>query len=300
METSVKKSFWFNLMLVLLTFVLLYISFFATLHCVTKHGEELVIPGVKGRNMNEAVQTLKNMRFEVFIDSTYEPDSKPLAVLKQVPDSGAVVKEGRTVFLTVNMLNPPHIPMPNLVNLSFRSAEMLLKNNKLLLGDTTYKPDIAAGAILEQRYKGEDIKPGEMIAQGSKVSLVIGDGLGNTQFDVPAVTKMSVDEALTLLAQYNVQPIITAIDQMSQITDTASAIIVDQSPRAINEAGVANRIKQGDIIDLIIMQNPEPTDFPDNNTTPGSDVNSGAGKDAAKKDAVNKDAGNKDAAKKAK
>ena len=283
MENSIKKSFWFNLLLVLLTFVLLYISFFATLHCVTKHGEELKIPGVKGRNMNEAITTLKNMHFEVFIDSTYEPDSKPLAVLKQVPDSGAVVKEGRTVFLTVNMLTPPHIPMPNLVNLSFRSAEMLLKNNKLLVGDTTYKPDVAAGAVLEQKYKGEEIKPGEMISQGSKVSLVIGDGLGNTQFDVPAVTKMTVDEALTILAQYNVQPIITAADQMSQITDTASAVIIDQSPRAINESGMANRIKQGDIIDLIIMQNPSPTDFPDNNTTPGSGVNTPIPKKEEKK-----------------
>ena len=283
MENSIKKSFWFNLLLVLLTFVLLYICFFAKLHCVTKHGEELVIPGVKGRNMNEAITTLKNMHFEVFIDSTYEPDSKPLAVLKQVPDSGAVVKEGRTVFLTVNMLTPPHIPMPNLVNLSFRSAEMLLKNNKLLVGDTTYKPDVAAGAVLEQKYKGEEIKPGEMISQGSKVSLVIGDGLGNTQFDVPAVTKMTVDEALTILAQYNVQPIITAADQMSQITDTASAVIIDQSPRAINEAGMANRIKQGDIIDLIIMQNPSPTDFPDNNTTPGSGVNTPIPKKEEKK-----------------
>jgi eukaryotic-like serine/threonine-protein kinase len=277
MDKKIRRSFWFNLAVVLLLAALLYVSFFATLHWVTKHGEELVIPGVKGRNMNEAVNTLKNMKFDVYIDSTYEPGVKPLAVLKQVPDSGAVVKEGRTVFLTVNMLTPPHIPMPNLINLSYRSAEMLLRNNKLLVGDTSYKPDIAAGAVLEQKFKGEEIKAGEMIAQGSRISLVIGDGLGNTQFDVPNVLNMTVDEALTILNQYNVQPIITAADGMSEITDTASAIVVEQAPPVQNDAGVTNRIKEGDIIDLIIMQNPAPQDIKGNNsasksvTKPNSD-----------------------------
>jgi len=108
------------------------------------------------------------MHFEVNIDSTYEPSMKPLAILKQVPDTGAIVKEGRTIFLTINMLTPPTIPMPNLVNLSYRSAEMLLRNNKLLVGDTVYKSDIAAGAILEQRYKGAPIKPGEMNHAGEQ------------------------------------------------------------------------------------------------------------------------------------
>jgi beta-lactam-binding protein with PASTA domain len=176
-----------------------------------------------------------------------------------------MVKEGRTIFLTVNMLTPPHIPMPNLVNLSFRSAEMLLRNNKLLLGDTTFKPDIAAGAILEQLYKGAAIQPGEMIPQGSKISLVIGDGFGNTQFEVPDVTGKSIDEARTILDQYSLQYIINAYDRMSEISDTDAAIVVDQSPEAINEAGAANHIKAGDYIDLKIMQHPSATDIHNNN-----------------------------------
>ncbi len=273
MRGNLRQSFWFHFGIVIVVATLLYIAFFTSLHCFTKHGEELVVPNVKGKDMTAAITQLKAMKFEVNIDSTYEPDQKALVVLKQMPDTGSMVKEGRTVFLTVNMLMPPHIPMPNLVSLSYRSAIMLLRNNKLKVGDTTYKPDIAAGAILEQLYKGQQIRPGEMIPQGSKINLVIGDGLGNTEFDVPQVTNMTVDEAMAVINQYNLIPIITPADQLSKILDTPSAYVVDQSPRQTNDAGATNRIKAGDIIDLLIMQNPAPMDIHGNNTNTPSDVN---------------------------
>ncbi len=272
MKGKLKDSFLFHLGIVLAIFTLLYIAFFASLHCFTKHGEELIIPNVTGKNVNAAIAELTAMKFEIDIDSTYEPDRTPLIVLRQVPDTASIVKEGRTVFLTVNMVDPPHIQMPNLVNLSYRSAIMLLKNNKLKLGDTTYKPDIAAGAILEQIYKGTPIRSGEMIPQGSKIDLIIGDGLGNTEFNVPNLTNMTVDEAMTTLNQYNLIPILTPGDQMSKITDTATAMVVDQNPRELNDAGAPNRITAGDVIDLIIMQNPTPMEI-HGNTNATKDVN---------------------------
>jgi eukaryotic-like serine/threonine-protein kinase len=255
MKEKLRKTFVFNLGIVLLLCVVLYTSFFAALHWITHHGEEIQIPAVRGKSVEQAVNILKNMHFEVYVDSTYEPTVKPFTVLKQVPDTGSIVKQGRTVFLTVNMMNPPFIPMPNLVNLSFRSALMMLRNNKLVLGDTTYKPDIAAGAILEQRYKGSVITPGEMVAQGSKINLVIGNGLGNTEFNVPDVTAMTVDEALTILNQYSLRTIIVAYDQLTEITDTPSAKVFEQEPGVLNAAGAPNRIKEGDFIQLKIVQN---------------------------------------------
>jgi eukaryotic-like serine/threonine-protein kinase len=253
MKQNLKKSVWFHLGIILLICAVLYIAFFATLHWITKHGEELTIPDIRGKKVNDAVTQLRSMHFDVTVDSTYEPSMPPLTVLKQMPDTGSIVKEGRTVFLTVNMLVPPRIPMPNLLSLSYRSAEMLLRNNKLRLGDTTYKPDIAAGAILEQLYNQNPIRPGEMIQQGSKVDLVIGNGLGNTEFNVPDVTGISVDEAVAILNQYGLQPVFTATEGIS---DSSSAIVAEQSPEAMNAAGAPNRIKEGTFINLTIKQNP--------------------------------------------
>ncbi|GAA4460404.1 hypothetical protein GCM10023093_02980 [Nemorincola caseinilytica] len=261
MKEKLKNSFLLNLAVVLVSCVLLYILFFASLHCVTNHGKEVLTPDVRGKRADSAIKILKDLKFDVAIDSTYEPAFRPMSVLKQVPDTGSLVKEGRTIFLTVNMLTPPRIPMPNIKDLSYRSAEMILRNNKLMVGDTTYRADIAMGAILEASYEGKPIAAGALITQGSKIDLVIGNGLGNTEWDVPNVTGMTVDEALILLTQFNLQPMMVPASQMDQITDTPSAIVTDQRPRQLNDAGQKNRIRMGDFIDLQIMQNPAPQDI---------------------------------------
>ena len=157
------------------------------------------------------------------------------------------------LFLTVNKSVAPETPMPNLVNLSFRSAALILKSNRLILGDTTYRPDIAKGAILEQRYLGQPIRPGQMIPQGSRIDLVIGDGLGNTELNVPDVIGMTYPEAVAQLSSSGLMPT-TLFD--ADVTDTASAKVYKQTPNAISDIGAPSRIRQGDFIDIYIGQHP--------------------------------------------
>lgn len=276
MKEKFKNSFLFNLVVVTVLCALLYVLFFASLRFVTRHGEEMLMPDVRGKSMDSVVAMLNSMEFETLIDSTYEPTMRPLSILKQVPDTGSYVKRGRTIFLTVNMLTPPRIPMPNIKDLSYRSAEMVLRNNKLIVGDTTYKPDIATGAILEASFKGKVLTAGDLVLQGSKIDLLIGNGLGNTEWDVPNVTDMTVEEAMIYLNQFNLQPILVSGDPLSPITDTPSSIITDQRPRAFKANGEHNRTKMGDFIDLHIMQHPAPEDI--YNTNRSSDVSNGSTK----------------------
>jgi eukaryotic-like serine/threonine-protein kinase len=250
-KEETRRSFKFNLLIVLLLCAVLYVLFFVMLGFITRHNSEIKVPNVLGRDVKMAVKELERMEFEVDIDSAYDPKQRPYIVLAQQPDINATVKNGRTVFLTINKAEAPKTAMPNLLNLSFRSAEMILKSNKLLLGDTSYKPDIAKGAILEQMYKGKPIRPGEMIPQGSRVDLIIGDGLGNIEFNVPDVIGMSYDEAIAILSSTGLQ--FTPIWE-GGITDSASAVIYDQYPKAINELMAPNRIKEGDVIDIHVKQ----------------------------------------------
>lgn len=251
MKEEIKRSFKFNLLVVLAVATGLYILFFISLGFITRHGKEVKIPNVTKQNITQAEKTLKDMGFEVLVDSAYEPKQKPFVVLAQIPDINAVVKKGRTIFLTVNMKDAPATPMPNLVGLSFRSADMLLKNNKLVLGDTTYKPDIAKGAILEQLYKGRTVRPGDMVPQGSRISLVIGDGLSNTQVNMPDLIGNAYEEAIAVLSGTGLQ--FYAIWE-GQITDSATAVVYNQNPKPINELGAPNRIKEGDMVDIYIKQ----------------------------------------------
>lgn len=272
MKEEVKRSFWFNFLVVAATFTAIYIIFFWALGCLTHHGEMVKIPNLKGKHMNDAVNQLHEMHFDVHIDSTYDPLAKPLTVLKQVPDTGSTVKTGRIVMITVNSVTPMRVPMPNLISLSYRSAEMLLKNNKMFVGDTTYVPDIARGAIKEQKFKGKTIRPGEMIPQGSHIDLVIGNGLGNTDLNIPDLVHMTVDEATAIVNANNLILNIIVELGVGEIYDTPNAYIIRQVQQPFNEAGQSNKIKMGDIIDVYIKQKPDPEDYEGGNKAPAEAV----------------------------
>lgn len=267
-KEETKRSFRFNLLVVFLLCGLLYILFFASLSFITRHGAEAKVPLVINRDVRMAVAELERLGFEVDVDSAYDPAHKAYTVLSQIPEVNSVVKTGRTIFITVNKAEPPLTPMPNLQNLSFRSAEMILKSNNLILGDTTYRPDIAKGAILEQLYKGQPIRPGTMLPQGSRIDLVIGDGLSSVQMNIPDVVGLTYNEANAMLSGSGLT--ITALWE-GEITDSANAVIYSQTPTALNELGAPNRIKQGDLVDIRIKQNPTPDEL-ERNKTPQSGV----------------------------
>lgn len=266
-----EKSFLFHLGVLVVVCVLLYFLFFTSLGMLTNHGEEMKVPNLLGRDLAAAMAELQRQGFDATIDSAYEPEAKPYEVLAQQPDTSAVVKQGRMLFLTVNKAAPPQTAMPNLVGLSYRSASLILKSNRLLVGDTTYKPDIAKGAILEQLWRDEKIQPGTMIAQGSRIDLVIGDGLGETEMAVPDLIGQAYPEAMAIIGALGLQPNLI-FD--SDITDTFTAVVYNQQPKGLNEMMAQNRIREGDIIDIFIKQHPAPEEL-ERNRMPQDGVNTG-------------------------
>jgi len=259
-ENKVKrpfyKTFWGSIITIAGICIVLYWIFFASLGWITGHGKELTVPKLEGKTLAQSLQVLEQQGFDVDIDSTYNPELKPLMVVMQQPEGGTTVKEGRTIFLIVNRQSPPSIPMPNLVNLSYRSAEMLLKSSKLFVGDTIMKPDMAQGAVLAQLFNGKEIAAGTQIPQGSRISLVIGDGLGNKEISVPDLNGMTYPEALAVLSGNNLN--YTVVFD-GDITDTTTAVVYSQMPEAVNEFNENVKILEGDNVDIRVKQHLDAT-----------------------------------------
>jgi hypothetical protein len=57
-----------------------------------------------------------------------------LAVVKQSPEADALVKSGRTIYLTINRVIAPQVDMPNLIGFSLKSAQTYLKVLGLRIG----------------------------------------------------------------------------------------------------------------------------------------------------------------------
>lgn len=218
--------------------------FYYYLPSTTNHGESISVPKITGMQLQDADALLEEQSLRYFInDSTYKPDQKPFEILTQDPAPGAKVKEDRKIYISVNMKNPPMIKMPKLIDGSVKNAELILKSYDLRKGKITYVPDLQQNAVLKQFVGGREVKPGEMVPKGALVDLHVGDGLGNTEFEMPSVVGMPVDEASVLLVGQGLQ--IGNIIYV-QGSDEPNGTVLKQRPFA--EVGA--KIRVGELVDL--------------------------------------------------
>jgi beta-lactam-binding protein with PASTA domain len=243
------RPLWVNIVVGLVLAIGVFAIFLLSLKWMTHHGRSATVPNVAGKNYEEARKILKKAGFDVEIqDSIYADTLKPLSVIKQIPEADEVVKSNRTVYLLISRAVPPIVEMPNLVGYSFRNAEMVLTNMDLRIGDTTFKPDFARNAVLEQLYNGSTINPGTKIRKGSVISLVLGDGVGKREFAVPVITGMQFCDVKRLLEESGI--VIGAIVSDANISDTCSAWIYKQNPERFDDEKKLNHIRSGQTIDV--------------------------------------------------
>jgi beta-lactam-binding protein with PASTA domain len=248
-----KRSFIVNLLLAVMLALVLIIVFFFSLSWITNHNDEKRVPSVTGMNIDDATKLLQREGFTVAVQDSLFIDAAPKgSVLRQSPDADAGVKNGRTVYLTINRMVAPLVDMPDLRGFSFLSAQLYLQTIGLKLGDTTYTPDIARNAVKDQLLNGQSIAPGTKVDMGSTISLVLGDGVSDDVMNVPDLTGMSLSEAHQYLSTMNIS--LGAIVANPDVRDTANAFVYKQSPGlgTTDSTGAVkkNKISPGQVIDV--------------------------------------------------
>jgi len=230
----------------LLIYALVYLSGFV-LNLYTRHGESITLPDVKGIDINDAISVIEKKKLRYVITDTVYSDAYPKSsVVEQNPSPNSKVKEGRFIYLTINASSSEAVAMPNLINSSLRFAETVLTNYRLNLGQIIYKPDIAQNAVLDQLYNGQSIQPNVKIPKGSKIDLVVGDGMGGTEVSLPDLSGLSLIDATNVLKSSLLT--IGAIVYDGPTKDSLSAKVVRQNPPYYEEA----TIKSGQSVDLFL------------------------------------------------
>ena len=244
------KQFRINLLLAISCIVVFFMIAFFSLGIYTRHGSGIPVPQLKGMPVDQALSLLKSQQFEYKIDSVYVLDKSPGSVIEQDPDAGIMVKENRTIYLTVVTKRAPPVVFPDLEPYTYREAVAVLSNYGLKVGDTTYKPDIAHDRILQVNFAGEPIKAGTKIPKGSKIDLVLGNGEGASEVDVPNLINKDLDEAKFAIAGAKLA--VGIITYKGSISDSSHLVVVAQSPGAAGtpKVGIGARINltvaQGD------------------------------------------------------
>ena len=241
-----------NILLAIVVVVIILVSLIAYLKRYTQHGVEVEVSNVRGlaKEDAEAVLDQQGLRL-VVIDSTYSEKVPFGTIVEQDPMPDSHAKLGRAVYVTVNASGKRQIPMPNLQDMSYRQAETTLRGLGLLV-DTIYdyEPSAFRDLILDVKAHGQSVQPGEKIAVGTKVRLVVGFGRGTEEVEVPSVIGMSPVDARRVLLSHRLT--VGAVTCDEAVEEDGTPLFVYQQIPAAGE-----KLIEGETVALKLTMDPE-------------------------------------------
>lgn len=218
------------------------------LRIYTHHGQALTVPDLTGLSQEEALVIIQPKKLRLTVtDSVFYKEFPRGTIVKQNPEAGSRVKEYRTIYITLNAMNPERVPMPTVTGVSLRQARAILETYRLTLGKISYRPDIAINNVLQQMYEGNVIEPGQMINTGSQIDLILGRGLSDETTLVPDLIGKDITSAKDLLADRYLNIGATVYDgTIVTGDDTLMSFIWRQQPEYNEE----NRLQLGSNVDI--------------------------------------------------
>jgi eukaryotic-like serine/threonine-protein kinase len=227
-------------------FAFLMIVFYS-LRFYTHHGEGVPVPKLKGIPIETAIQELESQGFRYQIDSVYQLDKQPGVVIEQDPDPSTNVKLNRTIYLTIITRQAPNVRFPEIDSKTYLEVAAILSNYGLKLGDTAYVNDVAKDVVLKFTFRGRELRAGQEVPKGSRINLVLGDGKGASEVDIPNLVGLSLGEARLALLGSSLK--LGTVNFQGTGRDTINGKIIKQFPAPVD---TLSKISIGSSVNIII------------------------------------------------
>ncbi|MCL1911173.1 MAG: PASTA domain-containing protein [Leptospirales bacterium] len=169
----------------------------------TKPAKSVKMPDLVGQRFSDVSNGLirDGLKPEIRFRETFNVENG--VVLKQYPESGAVIPEGNAVKLTVSR-NGYMFEVPDLAGKSLPVAKNSLRNLhyhgrnfNIATGVVSYVP---SEKIPENTVIAQSPKPGERISPDYRINLLVSAGTEADERRMPDVMNQSIDLAYDLLA----------------------------------------------------------------------------------------------------
>jgi beta-lactam-binding protein with PASTA domain len=243
-----SKSFVINLLISLVFAGGVIWAVFKFIDDYTLHGQTISVPNLEGLSIEdtEALLKEKKLRFTI-LDSIYIAEADKGVVLEQNPAADDLVKENRTIYITVSKVVPPKISMPNVVDMSLRLAAAKLESYGLKV-KTQHRPSECVNCVLKQEIDGEKVSLNDKIKKGSTILLTIGLGTSNEKVMAPFLKGLTKEESENKLMSTSLNIGFSDYEncQCKTAIDTLNAKVYRQNP--IRSEKVA--INMGSSVDL--------------------------------------------------
>jgi len=234
---------------VVVAVVVLVVGFFATsslLEKMTLHDETITVPNLKTYSIDEVEETLTSLslKFKVIDSSAYTTKFPRNSVVRQDPQAGGKVKEGRVIYLTINPNGYRSVQIPYLIGKTSRQAVSYLKSVGFRVGKFEYRPDIGKNVVLDVKYRGDILDSLATLPQQSVIDLVLGAGKSNKKTSLPYLIGSDIEDAKSKLREMSLN--VGNIQYDNEINDTIEYFIYRQYPKHNDNA----KLKMGSIVDL--------------------------------------------------
>lgn len=188
----VKNLFAAIVVVLVLAFVVL-----KWLDSYTQHGKSVEVPDVKGLQVNEAAPFLTNrgLRYQV-VDSIYDRNSVPGSIVETIPAVGTKVKEGRNIYLTINSSMARTLTVPEVIDLSQRQAQAILKSIGFESVDTKSVPGAYQDLVVGLESRGVEVHAGERIPVTTPLTLLVGSGTSEEDLSLSGDSTIVVTDSI--------------------------------------------------------------------------------------------------------
>lgn len=236
----------YNFVVICLIVVGVLLASALAMHFGTRHGSHRTVPDFSGVQLAEAKEAAARRGLQIIVnDSLFVPTYEGGMVLDQLPKSGAKVKSGRKVYVTINSLRQKMVKVPYVAGRSLRQAKNMLEVAGLEIEKLEYVNDIATNYVLEEYCDGVMLTPeSSMEAElGSGVVLKVGVKDGDQEGEMPKLIGLSLQRAKSRLWEmgFNVGKVI--YDDYIEMLDKKSARVYYQSVDYGRGAALGSRIK---------------------------------------------------------
>ena len=220
------------------------VAYGTTVHLTVSLGPPMVtVPSVVGLTQNQAQTALAATGLSLGSVSTENSDTVAAGlVIRQAPTAGSAASSGSAVSVVLS-LGPQTVTVPSVVGMTQVQAQTALVAGGLNLGAVTaqFNDTVTAGLIFQQTPA-----PGDTVASGSSVSVVISKGPATVT--VPNLAGMTQTEAESALATANLV-MGTLTVEFSDIV--AAGLVLRQTP------GPGSSTASGATVAVVISKGPQ-------------------------------------------
>lgn len=205
-----------------------------------RSGSEGRVPDLVGLELDVARARLEALDFVGVVErEEHSADFGEGRVLEQRPTTGAVLRKGRKVWLTVS-LGVRRTVVPNVAGLSYRQADIALAQQGFAKGNTIRlpHPHVPRGSVVAQ-----DPPAGSAGVEGTPVDLLVSLGPAPEVFMMPDLAGRPARDVEALLESHGVRV-------------GARTVVIDRSvlPSTVleHDPPPGSRVETGGEVDLVV------------------------------------------------